>query len=382
MNIKNKIFLRCCYGYGVSGMSVLVVGAILPTLIREAGLSYGVAGGLLSMMAVGNLLASLFFPLLASAIGKRLSISLLAALVPVSYLFLALLPSVWIMYLLMLLVGIARGAITIINNATVNEISNNSNRMLNLLHCSFAIGAFLAPFLTALLTLAGFSWRSIMYLIVLLCATSTVSYATMTYSEAPKKQKAASDRSFLKSFDFYCLGFLLFFYLGMENCINGWFITYLKDTGIMSETFATAMVSFTWLAIMGGRLLCAALSKKYSKSLLLLINAMGSIVCFFLLILSSQLVIITIALLGLGFFLAGIYPGTMASAGPIMKGSTLGMAILTGISAAGGIVTPQIVGSVADRIGLVAAIGLLSVNAIAIVLLAVVHKRRSKHSSF
>ena len=48
MNMKNNtmnypVFLRCCYGYAVSGMSVLVVGAILPSLIREAGLSYALA---------------------------------------------------------------------------------------------------------------------------------------------------------------------------------------------------------------------------------------------------------------------------------------------------------------------------------------------------
>lgn len=380
MNIKNNTFLRCCYGYGVSGMSVLVVGAILPSLIREAGLSYGVAGALLSMMALGNLFASLFFPILVSSIGKRLAISLMAALVPVSYFVLTFLPSMAIMYLLMLLVGIARGSITIINNATVNEISNNSNKMLNLLHCSFAIGAFLAPFLTALLSFLGFSWKSIMYLIILLCATSTVSYATMDYPETRKTQTekatASNHKSFLKSFDFYCIGFVLFFYLGVENCINGWFVTYLKETGVMSENFATTMVSFTWLAIMGGRLICASLSKKYSKSAIVLMNAIGSGICFFILVSSSNLILITVALLGMGFFLAGIYPSSIANAGPLINGSTLGMSILTAISAMGGILTPQLVGITADRIGLVAAIGILSVNMVAVIILSIINLKR------
>ncbi len=377
--INRSIFFRCCYGYAISGMSVLVVGAILPSLIREAGLSYALAGGLLSMMAIGNLFASLFFPVMVSYLGKRLSITMMAAIVPCSYLLLTFLPPIPAMYLIMALVGVARGSITIINNATVNEISNNSNRMVNLLHCSFAIGAFLAPFLTALLTFAGFTWRSIMYVITALCITSTISYATMEYpgsGKTKKRQDLSESHSFLKSFDFYCIGFVLFFYLGVENCINGWFVTYLQSTGIMSETFATAMVSFTWLVIMAGRLVCASLSKRYSKSAIVLMNAVGSGICFFILISSTWLPVITVALLGFGFFLAGIYPSCIANAGPIIGGSTMGMSVLTAISAMGGIITPQLVGSAADRIGLVAAIGILSVNVMMVILLSVINFKR------
>ena len=384
MNMKTNtmnypVFLRCCYGYAVSGMSVLVVGAILPSLILEACLSYALAGGLLSMMAIGNLFASLFFPAMVSAIGKRMAITIMASIVPCSYLVLTFLPAIPVMYLIMALVGVARGSITIINNATVNEISNNSNKMVNLLHCSFAVGAFLAPFLTALLSYAGFTWKSIMYVIIALCVTSTLSYATMEYpsdGREKKHQNLSEKHAFLKSFDFYCIGFVLFFYLGVENCINGWFVTYLQSTGIMTETFATTMVSFTWLVIMAGRLVCASLSKHYSKSAIVLMNAIGSGICFFILISSSWLPVITVALLGFGFFLAGIYPGCIANAGPIIGGSTMGMSVLTAISAMGGIITPQLVGSAADRIGLVAAIGILSVNVIVVIVLSAINFRR------
>ncbi|MEG0370084.1 MAG: MFS transporter [Hungatella sp.] len=367
----------------MSGMAILVIGAILPSLILEANLSYTVAGGLLSVMAIGNLLSSFFFPIMVASIGKRLSITLMAAMVPISLLVLTFLPSMPVMYLLMLLIGIARGCITIINNATVNEISNHSNQMLNLLHCSFAIGAFLAPFLAAILAYFGFSWKSILYLIILLCTTSTYGYATMDYPKAEKSASEASNkntRSFLKSFDFYCIGFVLFFYLGVENCINGWFVTYLQSTGIMSQNFATTMVSFTWLVIMAGRLACASLSKRYSTSTILLMNAIGSIVCFFILISASGLTVITISLLGFGFFLAGIYPTCVANIGPLIQGSTLGMSILTAISAVGGIITPQLVGSAADQIGLVAAISILSVNVILVFILTAINFKRRRQS--
>ena len=40
----------------------------------------------------------------------------------------------------------------------------------------------------------------------------------------------------------------------------------------------------------------------------------------------------------------------------VYKRQTLGMAVLTAISAVGGIVTPQLVGGVADHVGILAAI--------------------------
>lgn len=382
MRSKNMTFIRCCYGYAVSGTAVLVVGAILPSIMREADLSYTLAGGMLSMMAVGNMLASFLFPVLVRLMGKRLSITLTSFLVPVSFFLLPRLPGIGILYLLMLACGLARGSITIINNMTVNVISHSSGKALNLLHCSFAAGAFLTPFLTAMMIRAGLGWRSPLYLIMALSFSSALSYATMDYAGADEISEgdassddapAGEDRTFLKNFYFYCISFLLFFYVGTENCINGWFVTYLQSTGVMTEAYAASMVSVTWLTIMGGRLVCASLSRRFEKSTLTVINAVGSGICFTVLLSASSLVTITAALAGLGFFLAGIYPTCIADAGQYTKGSALGMSILTAISALGGIITPQLIGSAADRMGMAAAFGLLCFNAAVMVLLALIN---------
>ena len=219
-------------------------------------------------------------------------------------------------------------------------------------------------------------------MILFLAATTAISYGTMdeallnTKSSGSKRTNSGNDtgnKAFLKSFSFYCVAFILFFYLGVENCINGWFITYLQNTGVMSPGYATTLVSFTWLVIMAGRLICAALSKRLEKSTIILILALGSAVCFFLLITIKSLPMITIALLGLGFFLSGIYPTCIANAGIFIKGSTIGMSLLTAISAVGGIITPQLVGAAADKIGIVAAVSILSVNVVFVIILAFIN---------
>lgn len=384
MNSKNTVYFRCFYGYGISGMAVLAIGAILPSLIREAGISYVVAGGLLSAMAIGNLLASLIFPAFTAWVGTRWTITAITGLVPVSYLLLTFLPPLSIMYLLMLLAGICRGSVTILNNQIVNDVSNHSPRILNLLHCSFAVGAFLSPFLTALMLAVGLGWRSILYLLVFLCSTSTLLYATLPYKTLPVPKKSdgmsilpeKSNRRFLRSFDFYCTALILFFYLGTENCVNGWFVTYLQNTGVMSETYATSLVSFTWLVIMLGRLACAVLAKRVLKSTMILAAAVGSGLCFFILISSTNLTVITIALLCFGFFLSGIYPSCIANAGPLVQGSSLGMSVLAAISAMGGILFPQLVGIAADKVGIVAAVSILVFNVILVILFSFVNFRR------
>jgi fucose permease len=290
------------------------------------------------------------------------------------------------MYAVMLLYGFTRGCITILNNAAVNDIYGDAaTGKLNILHCTFAIGAFIAPLLTAMLMKLGFGWRVTLYMIVVFTIISAISYGTMNYDLINEAQKeieirksrtngaSAGNKGFLRSFAFYCIAFILFFYLGVENCINGWFVTYLQNTGVMSAEFATTLVSLTWLVIMGGRLICAAISKKVHRSTILLINSIGSAVCFFILIKVNSLPLVTASLLGLGFFLSGIYPTCIANAGPLIQGSTLGMSLLTAISAMGGIITPQIVGGVADRVGIVAAISILVFNVIFVIILSAVN---------
>ncbi|MBE5978355.1 MAG: MFS transporter [Paenibacillaceae bacterium] len=383
---RNSIFIRCCYGYAVSGMAVLVIGAILPSIIKEAGISFLAAGGLLSVMAIGNLSSSFIFPVMVPIMGKKRAITLVTLFVPSSLMVLSLLPPLPVMYAVMLLYGFTRGCITILNNAAVNDIYGDSaTGKLNILHCTFAIGAFLAPLLTAMMMKLGFGWRVTLYMIVVLTIISAISYGTMNYNLINQAQKeieerksrtkssAAGNKGFLRSFAFYCIAFILFFYLGVENCINGWFVTYLQNTGVMSAEFATTLVSLTWLVIMVGRLLCAAMSKKVHRSTILLINSIGSAVCFFILIKVNSLPLVTASLLGLGFFLSGIYPTCIANAGPLIQGSTLGMSLLTAISAMGGIITPQIVGGVADRVGIVAAISILVFNVIFVIVLSAVN---------
>ncbi len=85
--------------------------------------------------------------------------------------------------------GIGRGSVSIINNnAVVNDNSDGKPAALNFLHMSFAVGAFVSPFLTSAFISLGFGWRVIVYIIVVGTSLSCVGYASMNLNNArPKK---------------------------------------------------------------------------------------------------------------------------------------------------------------------------------------------------
>ena len=364
-----RLLFPCYFSFFVNGAMVLLVGAILPYIIEEAGINYSVAGGFLSAFAIGNLLASFVNPPMASRIGRKATIVVFSAFI---------------------LIGIGRGSVSIINNAVVNDNSNGRPAALNLLHMTFAAGAFIAPFITSLYTSFGLGWRAAAYTIIIGSTLSVILYVWMRIDynwplESKKTKENASDskaKPFYKNSIFYIMGFLLFLYLGLENCVNGWFVTYFKSMDIMSSTYATNLVSVTWIMVMLGRLLTAKISSKVDKNKLISGYCVATTVFFILLTATHNLAVITVAIAGLGFFFAGIYPTTVSSVGNIIKGSTTGMSLFLAIAALGGIVTPQIVGFLADRIGMTAAILVLAFNAAGMLIMSgtnVLMRRKETH---
>ena len=383
MKSKFKLFFPCYFAFFVNGAMVLLVGAILPYLIEEAGINYSIAGGFLSAFAIGNLLASFINPLLAAKIGRKATIVSMSALIPIMWLIITLVPPIPVLYAAFILLGIGRGSVSIINNAVVNDNSDGKPAALNLLHMTFAVGAFLSPFLTSLYINAGMGWRAVAYTVIAGSTFACIFYACMKLdynwpkesAKAKKEDKQGADKkqNFYRNPVFYIMGILLFLYLGLENCVNGWFVTYFKSMGIMSSTYATNLVSITWVMVMLGRLLTAKLSSKIHKNKLIMTYCIATAAFFVMLIATKNLAVITVAIAGLGFFFAGIYPTSVSSVGSIIKGSNTGMSMFLAMAALGGIITPQIVGVVADYMGMAGAILVLAFNAVGMLILSVLN---------
>ena len=416
--LKWRVLNHLYLGYILSGAVITIFGAILPHLIEEEQLNYAVAGGLISILAIGNFCASIIYPLAKRHFSHRAVVVAITGFSPILMFLLTIHPPVYFMYVLVFALGITKGTVTIINNLAMNVATNSSTKYLNILHTTFAVGAFASPFIMAALLALGFPWRIIMYILCVAGAIFPLNYWTMDYQmlEAPQPSAAnaadhhaagcsaaepagttprsaattssagaadstaaAADaaqggdgssagcieqgqatgapnlQALLTNRSFLIITFIMFMYVGFENTVNGWFVTYLKDTGVMTSALATAMVSVTWIMMMAGRMGTAQFLQNVNKLQIILVSALIDFVAIVLLVNThtATMAAIIIAVLGLG--MSAIYPTTVAAAGPIIEGSTMGLSLLTGISAIGGIVVPQIIGILADQVGIAGA---------------------------
>lgn len=375
--LRNVLFV-----FFVSGVSSAPLGSFIPFLRSAYGLSYDLSGILLSCLSVGNLCATLIAGILPSMLGRRRSILVSAVWMFVGYSVFALgfgAPALLLAACTMM--GVARGGNSNFSNTMVSTLPGKAaTRGYNLLHGSYAVGALLSPlllvFLSSRMPVSG--WRAAAGVIVLLCFAQLCVYAKMKLPpENATRGIKSIDRSFLKDRRFWLGSAMLFFYIAVEYAICGWLVTYFQDIGVLSADYAQMMNSLLWLVIFIGRMVGAFLTGRVSRSTQLLVDGVGLLGCFLLMLFSRSALPVVIGLIGVGLFMATIYPTAFSFGGDCIKGNDLGCSIMLFISGVGGIITPALVGFIAERSGIfagmilvAACVGLLLISIIFSVLTA------------
>jgi len=363
-----KLFLGCFYTFFVNGGLALILGAILPFMKDTYNLNYQLTGLMISFHSIGNLVSSFTGGILPVYIGRKKSILLFSSMGFIAFILMTLTGNPVLLLLAFFLTGLNRGAVSNFNNSVINEIATGKGWALNLLHSVFAIGAFISPFIAVFFTKNNsHGWKYAALTLAFLCLTEMLVYVTMAIPNndpLPKEQKKA-DWGFLKNKYFLTACGVLFSYMCAEQVVNGWLVTYFKDSGIMSGNLAQSMASLLWLVILFGRLFCAYLSSKLKKSRLLLMNAFGYLIFFVVLLLSRTMAPVITGIIGVGFFMAGLYPTMIASIGKIIKEYPIALSFLLTMTGLGAILMPAIIGAVAEAIGI---IGGMSVVIVAVVI--------------
>ena len=367
-----SLLARIYFIFFVFGMMSTVLGAILPSLGDEYGLSQTVRGSLLSAHQLGNLIAVFASGVLPYAIGRKLNTVLLGSFAAVGLVVITLTGNPLILLPAFLITGIGRGTMSTITNVVVGENAGNKAAGLNLLHAVFAIGAFLSPFMVILFMPTG--WRteplvimSIMIIALVLIATSKLS------SHRSRKEKDGT--GFPSTFTFWINTFIMFFYLCCEASMMGWLVTYFGSLGY-SAAFSTAMQSLLWIMMLAGRLSCAVIAGKVSKNRLILLLGIMLFAFFLLLISPVGTILKVIAVLGAGLSMSGIYPTTLSTMDRSYNSSTSATGICIGTASIGAIIMPIIIGHAADNAGVAAGFSSIGIPvAIMVMLMAWKAKR-------
>ena len=360
---ENRLMTATLFVFFVSGASSVLLGNLMPFLRELYDIDYAQAGFLLSLPSWGNL-ASLFITgYLPTYIGRRKTVLLTAVWMMVAFSLITFgIGGGSLLFLACAMIGVARGGNTNFSNTMMSTLPGKKAAIgYNLLHGAFAVGAVLSPLALIACTRndAG-QWRIMTAGIIVLCLAQLFVYGRM---RLPKENITKSirkvDRSFLKNKSFWLGAAILFFYISTEYAIVNWLVTYFKDTGILSPQVSQLMTSVLWVVIFIGRMIGAALVGKVSRKIILVVDGIGLMLCFLVVFFSRSELPIFLGIMGVGLFMATIYTSALALGTESIKGNDFGVSIMIFTGSTGGIVTPALVGLVAERAGIQVGMGVV-----------------------
>ena len=345
----SALLYRAYFAFFVSGMMANVLGSLLPCIVEEYGLSLTFQGTALSVNQVGNLLALWLAGYLPYAIGRKKSTVLLGSGIVLGFIGLVLTHSPAVLLVCFVLIGLGRGTMSNITNVIVGENAGNKVAGLNLLHGSFAIGAFISPFLVVLFGSQRWSVPALIIALAMALALLLLSRSNLSNTKSPRE---AQEVAFPKAFSFWLNTFILFCYLCAETTFMGWLVTYFTDQGIFSSSLANAMSALLWLMILVSRLITAGLSNRVKKERIILF--LGACMTLFtvLLVNTTNSVLATICVLCIGLSMGGIYPTTLATMEKRFTQSTIATGICIGVATLGAVIMPNIVGYLAENVNM------------------------------
>ena len=334
------------YAFLCSGMMTTVLGAILPSLSEEYGLSYTLQGSLLSFHQIGNLIAVYIAGFLPYAIGRKMSTLLGASGIILGLVFMTLYGNPFFLIFAFLLTGIGRGTMSNMTNVVVGQSAGNKAGGLNLLHACFAVGAFASPLIAIA---AGDSmWKIPCWIISGLMLIALISIG------------------------FWLNTMIMFFYLCAEASLTGWLVTYFIDSGIFPQSIATSMQSILWVMILIGRLVCASISNRMNKSVLILILGIIMTAFFSVMVNASVPALAVIGVFGVGVSMSGIYPTTLSTMPADYNSSTVATGTCIAVATVGAILMPLVIGTVAESAGIASGITLIALALICMLALMTV----------
>ena len=371
---ENALMRATLFVFFVSGASSVLMGNLMPFLREAYDISYTQAGFLLSLPSWGNIASIFITGYLPSYIGRRKTVLLTAVWMAVAFTLITFgIGGAAMLSLACVMIGVARGGNTNFSNTMMSTLPGEKSAIgYNLLHGAFAMGAVLSPLALILCTRSNAAgWKSMTFGIILLCLAQLTVYGNMKLpAENITKSIRKVDRSFLKNKSFWVGAAILFFYISAEYAIVNWLVTYFKDTGILSDEVSQMMSSLLWVVIFIGRMIGAVLVGKISRKVILVVDGIGVLAFFLLVFFSRSELPIFVGIMGLGLFMATVYTSALALGTERIKGNDLGVSTMILIGTTGGIITPAIVGMVAEKAGIQMGMGV--VVAVTVLLLVMI----------
>nr|WP_236712668.1 MFS transporter [Peribacillus muralis] len=356
----NKIYMMqlatIFLGFIIFGFSENIKGPAIPRIQVDFMLNESQLGTLLSLNALGYLIACSFTAFLTRIWGiKIVSISAFGAMIlsGVLIFFSRGYPLFSSSYFLMYIGnGMLEIALAILG---ARIFVKNTGTMMNLTHGFYGLSSTVAPLIAIGVMSVNISghtldWRG-MYLVMLSLSVVPIIFALG--SSFPGDDLPDSDRVPLKMLvrdrAIWFMVLILSFGVVSELAVGGWLVNYLEKVYEWDTVTASGMLSAFFLCFTLARLLLGPVTDKIGFNLSLIIFSGSSAICTFAAILGGEKLAFLFAAAGIG--IAMIYPTVMAFiAKRYPNGSDTAITFTVTLMGVGSVVGNYLIGGIIEAV--------------------------------
>jgi FHS family Na+ dependent glucose MFS transporter 1 len=309
MNQKHIITTAYYLAFILLGLSI---GAEGPTLLQLAENTSSELDQISSMFIFGSL-GYLLGSYISGRIYDRVSghqvmtgvlvlIGITIALVPVA-------TSLWMLLLIVLILGLAKGALDVGGNTLILWVHNEKvDPFMNGLHACFGVGAFIAPLIVArALTLTdNIYW---VYWTLAIAAFPIAAFIWSLPSPSPRLTPEEHKDTPLPFLPVAIMVLCFILYVGAEVGYGNWIYTYAFKLGLGSGVEAAYLTSAFWGSFTLGRLIAIWISTRVRPLAILYSDFAGCLVSLGLILLFRESsTILWIGTILLGASMASVFP--------------------------------------------------------------------------
>lgn len=322
-------------GVLVWGTIAPLLGSILPTLRERAGLSLTGSGGMFVALSSGMVVASLAAGMLLDAWGKKIVLCAAVGLIAAALVLLEFTSTYPLLVALAFALGAGGSALVTGAHGLLADLNpGHRAAALNLLDVFFGIGAFVTSFAIVPLQRTG-GLAAVLFVLAAMAAVVFVYFAMVSFPPARHAAdfSVADARRMLTAPAFIVPALIVFLYVGTEQSVFDWQVTFLMGRFDMDKVVAARVLSWFPVAIMAGRIVNNRLLMRVSPLPVLLASTIGATAALTLIMVTRDTAAAAATLFVAGLCMASIFPttlGVLSARFADLSGTALGLAITCG----------------------------------------------------
>ena len=332
---------------GYTGVST---GPTLPTLAAQTGSTISQISIIFSARSVGGLIGSLWVSRLFDKISGHKLLALVSGALAVLMFFTPLIPSLSLLGMLMVLLGLSEASIDIGGNTLLIWLyKDKAASYLNGMHLMFGIGAVIAPLVVAqiLLRTGGIKW-----VFWLISIAPLILMVILLKIPSPEKNIKKESESVKFEGGVIVLALFFYAYVAAEVAYGGWIYTYTVATNLADDVTAAYFNSAFFLALTIGRIISIPMATRFRLYKIVQWNFIGAFISMAILIAGRELTeALLIGSIGLGLSFASMFPSMLSIADKYLGVSGKIMGWFFAASSLGAMTVPWLIGQLFESVG-------------------------------